>query len=193
MTIDAAALPRTELAASTPLYRVHRAVHAAWFFDDSPLGRFNPVRVSGRGSCYWSTEPLGAFVEHFRTAMAIDAADIEVRRLSVIELSAPSTVVDLTRRRALAAGVTGSLVAGSSYVEAQQLAADLQGVVDGVIWHARHDLAGALVCGAWFGDAGVPEGALLATLPEPATGPIPTELVEHAEAEFGYRVLPRPR
>ena len=56
--IDVARLPRQTLEAGTPLYRVHRAHLGPWYFDDSPLGRFNPTGVPGRGTCYWAAAPL---------------------------------------------------------------------------------------------------------------------------------------
>lgn len=192
MTIDAAALPRTELAAGTPLYRIHRAASGAWYFDASADGRFNPCAIPARGACYWATDPLGAFVETFRTMRTIVEDDIDARALSTIQLIDAATVVDLTDRKGLAVGVTGALVSGTDYDEPQQLASDVQRTVDGVIWHARHDLAAELVCVALFGDEGAPTGPALANLPKPKTEPIPAALIDRAEDEFGYLVLPTP-
>jgi len=192
VTIDAGALPRTELAAGTTLYRIHKAKDGAWYFAAHPDGRFNPCAAAGRGACYWATEPLGAFVETFRTTRTIIEDDFDAKVLSTIELTEATTVVDLTDRKGLAAGVTGALVNGTDYDEPQRLASDLQGTVDGVLWHARHDLAGDLICVALFGDEGAPTGAAVDALPKPVTQPIPADLIQAAEHEFGYLVLPTP-
>jgi RES domain len=190
--VDAGRLPRKTLKAGTPLYRIHRAVHGPWFFDDGPLGRFNPTGSPGRGACYFAEQPLGAWVESFRTTMVLAEADVAARALTAVTLDRDVVVRDLTVRRALKAGVTTALTAGGDYRDSQALADALQGRADGVRWRVRHDLAQQLKGIAWFGPAGPADDALRTTLPPAVTEPIPRDLVADAERRFGYSVLPTP-
>lgn len=193
MSIDVAALPRSDLPQAQRLYRIHRTENGPWYFDGSDDARFNPSATDGRGACYWTESPLGAFIEVFRATRTIDAADLDARRLAHIDLPAPLVVADLTQRAGLALGVTLALTAGEDHSEAQAVADQLQGTVDGVLWHGRHDLAGQLTCVALFGLEGAPSGRALAQLPQPTSTEIPAPLVFDAEQAFGYTVLPRPR
>jgi len=195
VTVDPAALPRNELPELTRLYRIHRAENGPWFFDASPDGRFNPTGVDGRGACYWATTPLGAFVESYRTTMTLAPEDIAARRIATIALPAPLNVVDLTQRGALGAGVTAALTAGGDYQPAQALASELQDQTDGILYHARHDLAGQLTSVALFGPAGAPDKRTLASLrlPEAEIAELNQQLLAEAESTFGYRIIPIPQ
>lgn len=187
MTIDVARLPKRELAIGTKLHRIHAAAHDPWFFSEDELGRFNPVGVVGRGSCYWAEDPLGAWVESFRTRILLSEAEVRLQAISTVELDEPLEVVDLTDRRALGAGATAALTSGADYGESQAVAAMLQGVVGGVRWRVRHDLEQRLIGVAVFGPRGSrPEGHWGPT----NTEPISRELIRSAEDAFGYRVLP---
>jgi hypothetical protein len=190
VTIDISRLPRRTLRAGTKLYRVHR--QPPWYFDASDEGRFNPTGVPGRGGCYWAEKPLGAFVEAFRTTRTLAEADVAARSLSEILLVDDLVVGNLTVRKALAAGVTAAVTSGGDYAEAQELASDVQGVLDGLRYRARHDLRQQLVSIVWFGDVGSPTAAVMAQLPTPVTTAIPGELIAEAERQFGYEVLPTP-
>jgi hypothetical protein len=193
VTVEIARLPRKTLKAQTKLYRIHRLDRGPWFFDDSPLGRFNPVGAPGRGACYWAEDPLGAWVESFRTAIILGTEDVECRRLSTITLTDKIVVRDLSARRALAAGVTGAITSGADYTASQQLAGALQGLSPGIRWRTRHDLGQKLIAVAVFGPAGPASRATLAGLPKADTRGIPAELVTRAGRAFGYEVLPTPR
>lgn len=192
MTIDAGGLPRRTLRAGTALYRIHRADRGPWYFSGDVDGRFNPADTPRRGACYWAEAPLGAWVESFRTAMTLTTEDLADRALSAIRLRDTLVVRDLTVKKALAAGVTAAVTAGGDYRESQALADALQGVADGIRYRVRHDLSGAQIGIAWFGDAGVPTGRRLAALPRATSAGIPEALIEEAQREFGYLVIPPP-
>lgn len=191
MNIDIARLPRRSLTTGTRLYRIHRRARDAWFFDGSSAGRFNPTDTPGRGACYWAEDPLGAWVEVFRTRMTLTEDDLNERCLSSVTISLPLVIADFTDRRALAAGVTAALAGGVDYRPAQVVANSLDDAgFAGVRWRVRHDLAQALLGVAWFGPIGSQHEPNLVGLPTPEQAPIPEDLVARACAEFGYRVLP---
>jgi len=189
VTIDIDRLPRRELNAGRRLYRIHRAVHGAWYFSNDGRGRFDPTASPNRGACYFAENPLGAWVEAFRTVMTLAEDDVHARVLSTVELPHPIEVVDLTNRHALAAGVTAAVTAGGDYAESQQLASALAPIAPGLRWRVRHDLEQTLIGVALFGrpGAGKPRG-----WPEASTQPIGAELIRDAETSFGYRVVPTP-
>jgi len=168
VSIDFARLPTRTLKPGTTLHRIHR--QPPWYFDASPTGRFNPAGQPRRGACYWAERPLGAFVEAFRTAMALTEADVAARSLSTIVLEHELVVANLTVKRALAAELTTA----ADYTAPQQLACDLQGTLEGIRYRMRHDLSQQLIAVAWFGPAGRPGRAGLARLPSPRPSRSPT-------------------
>lgn len=191
--VDVGRLPRRSIKPGTTLYRIHRAVNGPWYFDDSAHGRFNPTGTPGRGTCYWAEDPLGAWAESFRTLMTLTPDDVSARALSTVTLRQELEVADLAVKRALAAGVTAALTAGPDYRPAQALADGLQRVRAGVRYRIRHDLSGSLTAIGWFGDAGAPKGSALASLPRPKTAPINDDVIDAAQQEFGYVIVPSPR
>ncbi len=192
MTVDVAKLPAKTLRAGTVLYRIHRAGLGPWFFDGSGRGRLDPTGSPGRGACYWAQEPLGAWVEVFRTRMLLAESELRARSLSTATLEHDLAVCDLTVKGALRAGVTAALTAGADYTDGQALADALQGRGRAVRWRLRHDLSQKLIAVAWFGPAGPASGAALADLPPTKTEYISDDLVERACQAFGYTVLPDP-
>jgi hypothetical protein len=193
VTFDLASLPRRALPATTRLYRIHRTSFTPWYFDGDGAGRFDPVANAGRGACYWATDPLGAWVEVFRTRMTLSDDDMTTRRLSSVLLERVLLTVDLTDRHALLAGVTVSLTAGPDYGPSQALAAEIDGAhIPAVLWRVRHDLAQELCAVAWFGEEGAVWDSASQALPAPTITPIPLELVDRAAIEFGYEILAVP-
>jgi RES domain len=190
VTIDLKRLPRRTLEAGTTLYRIHRRENGPWFFDHTGNGRFDPTGTPGRGACYWAEQPLGAWVEVFRTRMLLPEDELDARSISETTLAQDITVCDLTDRRALVAGVTVALTAGSDYADSQALADALQASVLGVRWRLRHDLAQRLMGIAWFGQAGPAASSTLAKLPATVTSDIPRDLARRACSSFGYKVMP---
>ncbi len=192
MTLDVVRLPRKTLRTGTTLYRLHRADRDAWFFDRSPHGRFNPRGTADRGAAYWTETPVGAWIESFRTVMTLTEEDLAGRALSAMTLTSDLVISDLTVKRALAAGLTASVTAGSDYSEPQALADALQEVTEGVRWRLRHDLTQRLIGIALFGPAGSGDAPRSPSLPQASTEPIPESLAEDAQRLFGYRGLPTP-
>jgi hypothetical protein len=190
--IDVARLPRTTLKAGTRLYRIHRKTHGPWYFDGSGDGRFDPVETPGRGSCYWAEEPLGAWVEVFRTRKVLTPDDLSERRLTELTLETEMRLLDLTKRPALPAGVTAAVTAGADYSESHALADALEGVDKGIRWRLRHDLEQLLVGVALFDAEGAATRRGRKDLPPTRTRPIPVSLITAATQAFGYEVLPPP-
>jgi len=173
------------------LWRIHRAATGFWWFSADGTGRFDPVDAEGLGACYLAQEPLGAFVEVFRTRLELDEDDVDARRLARVELDRDLRLADVTSRRALRFGITAAVGAGGDYDASQVFASGAAAAgYDGVRWWVRHDPAQRLVGVALFG----PAGALLpgASPPPAVSHKLDTRLLEEARRKFGYRVLPRP-
>ena len=182
-------LPERRLGAGTKLYRLYRQTTGTpWHFASGGEGRFDPTGASGVGICYWAEDPLGAWVEVYRTKTILTQAEVDERRLATLTIAEETTVIDLTLRKGLAAGVTATLATGSDYSDSQALATSVAPRVDGIRWRARHDLAQKLISVGLFG----PEGPRPGHDPAPRGEPIPLSLVKDAESAFGYIVLPRP-
>lgn len=183
--------PARTWKAGRPLWRIHRSTRGAWWFSDDGTGRFDPVRAGGLGACYFAQDPLGAFVEVFRTRIELDQDDVDERRLARVELNHDLRLADLTSRRALRFGVTAEIGAGGDYDASQRLAAGLAAAgYDGIRWWVRHDPRQQLAGIAIFGPAGAPSSK--ARTPPPDSREIGASLLEMARRRFGYRMVPRP-
>lgn len=177
--------PCRRLRAGTALYRIYRAGREPCFFS-SARGRFDPP-VPGLGACYLALDPLGAWVEVFRTPVLVDEDDVATRRLFTMRLEREIVVADVRDRGALAFGVTASVAAGMDRAASRGFAGRVvEHGVGGVVYPLRHDPASALEGVALFGPASVAD-------PPPAGqhAPIPGTLVSAAAEAFGYAVLPR--
>lgn len=187
--IDPDKLPERRLGTGTKLYRLYRhATGTPWYFVSGGEGRFDPIGAPDLGICYWAEDPLGAWIEVFRTKTTLTQAEVDERRLATLTLTDEVMVIDPTQRRSLAAGVTAALTSGHDYSDSQALASSVALLVGGIRWRARHDLAQKLISVGLFG----PDGFQPEHLPAPVSEPIPLNLVEDAESTFGYTVLPRP-
>ncbi len=182
-------LPQLRLGVGTKLYRLYRyAVGDPWYFARGGEGRFDPLGARDVGICYWAEDPLGAWVEVFRTKMALTQAEVDERHIATLTLTDEVTVIDLTQRRGLQAGLTAALTSGDDYTAPQALASSVALLGGGVRWRTRHDLEQKLISVGLFG----PDGDQPDRQPAPDCEPIPLRLVEEAESTFGYTVLPRP-
>jgi hypothetical protein len=182
---DLAELPSTKLGVE-PLWRIHAADVATWFFDVGPDGRFN---LDESGTCYLAEEPIGAFVEKFgrllRPGGVIPEPLVDAQRLS--RLCPPkANVVDLTDPTVLGLiGLTAEIHSTSDYNLTQGWALALQEAgYDGIRYKARHDPRGELVSIALFGSDKPPRSAA-------KTRAIPVDLIHEASATFAITVLPR--
>jgi len=175
-----------------PLWRIHRAERGAWWFSTDGSGRFDPVHVSGLGACYLAQEPLGTFVEVFRTRLElVSDDDVATRRLARIEFDRDLRLADVCSRRALRFGITAEIGAGGEYDTSQAFACDAaRAGFDGIRWWLRHDPRQRLVGIALFGPAGAPPE--YAALPRPSPRELDEQLLDEAGRKFGYRALPRP-
>jgi len=124
--------------------------------------------------------------------MALAESDLAARALSVIIVAEPLRVADLTVARALRAGVTAEIAAGSEYADSQALARDVQDELDGVRWRLRHDVSAARIGVVLFGPEGAADVFLRAELPQPTTGAISPGVIRSACSTFGYEILPDP-
>lgn len=182
---DLPELPSAKLG-TKPLWRIHAADVAPWFFDVGPDGRFN---LAESGTCYLAEEPIGAFVEKFgrllRPGGVVPEPLVDAQRLS--RLRPPkANVVDLTDPKVLGlAGLTAEIHSTSDYNLTQGWALALQEAgYDGIRYKARHDPRGELVSIALFGSAKPPRSAAKTTT-------IPVDLIHEASTTFAIAVLPR--
>jgi hypothetical protein len=182
---DLPKLPSTKLG-TKPLWRIHAADVAPWFFDVGADGRFN---LSESGTCYLAEESIGAFVEKFgrllRPGGAIPEPLVDAQRLS--KLRPPkANVVDLTDATVLGLiGLTAEIHSTSAYNLTQGWALALQEAgYDGIRYKARHDPRGQLVSVALFGSGKSQWSAAKTTA-------IPVDLIHEASTTFAITVLPR--
>ena len=178
-------LPSTKLGAE-PLWRIHAADVAPWFFDVGPDGRFN---LAESGTCYLAEEPIGAFVEKFgrllRPGGVIPEPLVDAQQLS--RLRPPKAkVVDLTDPTVLGLiGLTAEIHSTSDYNLTQGWALAFQEAgYAGIRYKARHDPRGQLVSIALFGSDKPPRSAAKTTA-------ISVDLIHEASATFAITVLPR--
>lgn len=182
---DLSELPSTKLG-TEPLWRIHAADVAPWFFDAGPDGRFN---LADSGTCYLSEEPIGAFVEKFgrllRSGGVIPEPLVDMQRLS--RLRPPkANVVDLTNPKVLGlAGLTAEIHTTTDYALTQSWALALRDVgYAGIRYKARHDPRGQLASIALFGSDKPPQSSA-------KTKTIPVALIHEASTTFAITVLPR--
>jgi hypothetical protein len=186
-----ASFPACTWPAHRPLWRVHRTGHGPWWFSADGRGRFDPVGIPGIGACYLAQEPLGAFIEVFRTRLLLDVDDIERMAMARLEVGRGLRIADLGSRRALGYGLTAEVGAGGDYGLSQAFAsASAAAGFDGVRWWVRNDPAQRLVGVALFAPVGVPDD--VSQWPRGDSRPLGEDLLGEARRKFGYRVLPRP-
>jgi hypothetical protein len=131
-------------------------------------------------------------VEVFRTRILLDADDIDDRRLTRIEFRRELRLADACDRQALRHGITAQVGADGDYRVAQRFASDAaESGFDGVRWWVRHDPAQRLAGIGLFGAAGAPAPSSR-RWPKGETTQLEQSLIDLAQDEFGYRVLPRP-
>ena len=163
--ITVTGIPRYALRTGTSIHRIFRRFDAdgrrrgPWFFSSAgaaTAGRFD--LAPPRGTCYFASTPVGAWLEVFRGTRLVDPIDVRRRHLATATRSgSPLRLGDLASPRAAAAGVTLDVAATSDYGPTQSLATALdQRGDDGVRALLRHDPSGASRNVALFGHAGAP-------------------------------------
>lgn len=163
--IDVARLPLRPLRTGTVAFRIFRRfgpdglVRGPWFFSSSgsaSSGRFDLPRP--RGTCYFSSTALGAWLEVFGSVRLVDPSDMRRRSLATASRTGGDLrLVDLASQRAAVAGVTLDVTAGDDYTVPQELAqaADDRGA-SGIRALLRRDPSGRSHNLALFGAAGAP-------------------------------------
>ncbi len=89
--------------------RIHRATLGPWWFSSDGSGRFDPTG-GHQGACHLAEQPLGAWIEVFREQMLLAEEEVHARSLLSVALGRDLRLADLTSRRALAIGVTASVM-----------------------------------------------------------------------------------
>lgn len=169
-----------------PVWRIHAADVAPWFFDVGPDGRFN---LAESGTCYLAEEPTGAFVEKFgrllRPGGVIPESLVNAQRLSSLR-PPKAEVVDLTDPTVLGlAGLTAEIHSTTDYDRTQGWALAFQEAgYAGIRYKARHDPRGQLISIALFGASKPPKGKVTTTA-------IPVDLIHEASTTFAITALPR--
>ena len=163
-SVDVARLPRHALRTGTVAYRIYRRldgrrVRSPWYFScagSSSSGRFD--LPAPRGTCYFASTAVGAWLEVFGGADVVAASDVRRRSLATAERTgAPLTLADLASRRSAVAGVTLDLTATDDYAapQAVALAASDRGR-HGIRALLRRDPSGSSHGLALFGTGGAP-------------------------------------
>lgn len=186
----------------TQLYRVHRLDREPEFFASSDVdGRFNPPpgSATGFGTCYLSTEPLGAFLETLGRMGAVTQREVDARALSVAQIPAALRLADMGHPSNLGEyGLDREISAGGDYTVTRQWAEHLyQASFHGIWYDPLHQLADAY----WGRRYQLPEMHSVALFGEPGVRPdqlsiieepmaIDGRLLDMAVRVFHFRVLP---
>jgi hypothetical protein len=166
-----------------PLFRIHRDGREPWWFSSDGLGRFD--LVAPNGTCYLAEDPLGAFVEVFRTTAAIPEVEIAARGLSTLHVPRSLVLADCTARRARAFGITAAVHSTQDYQQTQPWAeAFARAGFAGVRYLLSHDPAQRLAGIALFGPAGSAQWALA------STRAINQQVLLSVRRSFSIRVVP---
>jgi hypothetical protein len=163
-SVDVGRLPRHALRTGTVAFRIYRRlddgrVRSPWYFSSagSPAsGRFD--LPAPRGTCYFASTAIGAWLEVFGSTRVVAASDVRRRSLAVAERTgAPLSLGDLASRRSAIAGVTLDLTATDDYTAPQAVAlAAFDRGHDGIRALLRRDPSGSSHGLALFGVAGAP-------------------------------------
>ncbi len=152
--------PATELAAhpyllweGDPLYRVCQRIKGTWWFSYSGAWRFDLVGT-GSGTCYLSTDTIGALVEVFRQ-QPVDPDDIRKRVTRKLVLAERKWLADTTDLRARQYGMTKEIGTTLDYGLTQRWARKFdEADFDGVHSVLRHDVRPVAAGVSLFGPAG---------------------------------------
>ncbi len=145
------------------LYRIfwHRdrtgAVNGPWRYSSLPSandGRFD--LPFPHGTCYWSSDRYGAFVEVFRGARTVEESDLARRRLA-IGFAPVLRLAHLLSPKALPFGITAAISTQPDYTLPQQWAAALHAAgFEGLAGSCSHDPTSKALNVAVFGPTGAP-------------------------------------
>lgn len=115
----------------------------------------------------------------------VPSTEVQIRRLTRIELPRALSVADCTAESARAWGITAEIHSSPDYTKPREWAAAFaQSGFDGICYFLRHDPAQRLTGIALFGPAGSPSG-----FPAGISEPIGDDLIQEIAVRFGIRVL----
>lgn len=162
MKVAAQLLPDRKISPGTVLRRIFATYRSAtkaapWFFSDTSNNRSGRFDLSApAGTCYFSDDIAGCWLEVFRATRVVQRTDVDARTVTVItKRQGTMKLADLTSPAAVEAGVTLDQSAGADHHATQALAKNAQqhGLVGVVAW-IRHDPAARFRNFALFGKAG---------------------------------------
>lgn len=159
-TRDYRRFPRKRIPAGFELFRAHSPRRGAWWFDDSPHGRFN-LR-DGRGTCYVATRVETAVRERVRDAVSstnvVSPKLAQSFTVSVVNVPDELTSAAVSASRAVVYGVVRALVTMADYSIPQKWARTLRSNGFGGIYYGSAYTTGGPSALALFGDRGAPGG-----------------------------------
>lgn len=182
---DLVGFPTRRISTRRNLFRVHRSDRGPWFFESSGAGRFD-LR-DGRGTCYLALDQRTAVREVVGAELhdqgVLPATFLTERALSQLRLPAARTVANFCDDAAADFGVTREIHTLTPYSVPQAWAAELDLLVDGLLYQTRFTTAAGANGLAIFGTAGAVDWPA-----DPA--PVPLTLAALSE---GITVEQRPR
>jgi hypothetical protein len=150
---------RRDSAALHTLYRVTRRrpvppPASPWWFSQVPGGRGRFDLPAPEGTCYWSSQPYGAFLEAFRGTRLVASPDVAMRRMW--RASAPRLrLANLLARRAASFGITAAISSQPDYKLPRRWALALRAVgFAGLVGSCSHDPSSVALNVAVFGPGG---------------------------------------
>lgn len=177
-------------AATTRLYRIHRAVQGPFFFASDGSGRFDLPAPDG--ACYLALSGEAAFLETLarRPTRMIPAEEVDRHRLTTAPLPRELDAANLPVKRAHGFGLTGEIHSTVDYRVSRAWARALHAAGHrAIVGIPRHDVTGRQRSVTLLDRAGEHPPFRWAWRPE--TAPVPERLVDRME-RWGIRVVPIP-
>lgn len=156
---DSSEFPHITVPSGLRWFRLHRSTNGFAWFGNRTVFRFDPPssHAARFGTCYFATEPIGAFIETMLGMGDPTQSEVDERRITSCEVKGVLRLANLTSPLVLGYRVDASFSAssGGDYAHSQDLAATLFDASFDGIWYAlRHDPAHDLMGMALFGTQG---------------------------------------
>jgi hypothetical protein len=181
--------PAVVLPVGTALHRIHAITRGAWYFDDEPMARFNPVGRRGFGACYFAERPVAGLLERYKGITMVDEADVAANAHFSVNLEVRLRLADLCSSGARRFGLTGEIHTTPDYAITQAWATALaRAGFKGIKYLCRSDPGMRLVGFALFDVAGAPPPR---RWPAGDDRPISDTIIREAE-DYGLYVRPTP-
>lgn len=173
------------------LWRIHGEEREPSFFNSSGSGRFDLLDVRGRGTCYLSSTPAGAFVEVFGDMLIVPRELVARKRLSRAVAADKLRLANVTDPLVIGRyGLGQEISSNLDYGPTQRWATALHANgFDGIWYSARHDPSGVSRSIAAFGQSPFDADRFTWT-----TFDLPQDgLLEEVAMTYGIEVLRAPR